>query len=146
VVEFTGKTFDSDIADVSLAIIDLAAPTPAGRSLTKRGTFPETAAWAPDGSRIVFGALDAPGATGDDLFEIRPDGTGLRRITNIAKQGGNATHPDVSADGKSVVFAATLPGESRTVLGLVDLAGGAVRPATGATYIEGVHPRLRPVP
>lgn len=146
VVEVASKSFDSDIADVSLAIIDLAAPTPAGRSLTKPGTFPETAAWARDGSRIVFGAFDAPGATGDDLFEMRPDGTGLRRITTLAKEGGNATHPDVSADGKSVVFAAQLPGETRTVLGLMDFADGDVRSATGATYIDGVHPRLRPVP
>ncbi len=147
VVELTGASVDSGVEDVSLAIIDVAAPTAAGRELIGAGRFPETAAWAPDGSVIVFAALEASGASGDDLYVIGADGQGLRRITTIADEGGNATHPDVSPDGSSVVFAARLPGESRTVLGLVDLDGGGdIVPAMGATFIEGVHPRLRPVP
>lgn len=144
VLEFASASVDSDIVDVSLAIIDLARPTAAGRALTERGTFPETAAWQRDGGRIVFAARPAPGAAGTDLFEIRPNGSGLRRLTNLTNEGGSATHPDVSADGTAIVFTAQRPGEGRTVLGQVNGSGGTVRSATGATYLDGVHPRLRP--
>jgi dipeptidyl aminopeptidase/acylaminoacyl peptidase len=146
VVQLTGISAVSDVEDVSLAIIDLAGPTPAGRELLGAGRFPETAAWAPDGSVIVFGALEAPGGGATDLFGIRPDGTGLRRITRLVAEGGSGTHPEVTADSASVVFAATLPGEDGSVLGQVDLNGGEITPATGDAFISGVHPRLRPVP
>lgn len=146
VVELTGTTIDSGVADVSLAMIDVTDPTPAGRELLGSGRFPETAAWAPDGSVIVFGALEAPGAGATDLYAIHPDGSGLRQVTTLAGIGGSATHPDVTADSGSVVFAATLPGEGETVLGQIDLEGGEVTPATGTSFVPGVHPRLRPVP
>jgi Tol biopolymer transport system component len=131
--------------DVSLAIINLAAPTPAGRELLGSGRFPETAAWAPDGSLIVFGALDGPGGSGLDLYAIHPDGTGLRQVTTLASEGGSATHPEVSADGTSVVFTATIPGVGGPVIGQIDLDGGEIVPAMGADFPSGVHPRLRPV-
>ena len=146
VVRLTGAGVDSDVQDVSLAIIDLAAPTPAGRELLGAGRFPETAAWAPDGSVIVFGALEAPGGDATDLFAIHPDGTGLRQVTRLVAEGGSATHPEVTADSAAVVFSATLPGADGQVLGRIDLAGGDVTPATGDAFILGVHPRLRPLP
>ena len=142
VVQLAGMTAASDVVDVSLAVIDVASPTPGGRELLGSERFPETAAWAPDGSIIVFGALEAAGASGTDLFAIRPDGTGLRRITRNA--GG--THPEVTRDSSAVIFAATRPGGSDTVLARVDIDGGEIISATGPAFIEGVHPRLRPVP
>jgi Tol biopolymer transport system component len=145
-VKLVTPSLEADVEDVSLVIIDLSAPTPGGRVLTEPGTFPETAAWAPDGSRIIFGALEAPDAMDKDLFEIRPDGTGLRRLTSLVAQGGSATHPEVTADGSAVVFAGRIPGEAVTVLGLVDLDSGEVTSATGAEFLQGVHPRLRPMP
>jgi Tol biopolymer transport system component len=146
VFQLDGATADLDVVDVSLAIIDVADPTPAGRELLGSGRFPETAAWAPDGSVIVFGALEEPGGAGLDLFAIRPDGSGLRQLTTLASEGGNATHPDITADSAAVIFTATLPGEDDSVLGQVDLDGGPVVPATGEAFIPGVHPRVRLVP
>jgi Tol biopolymer transport system component len=145
IVQLSGATMDSDVVDVSLAIIDLAAPTPAGRELLGSGRFPETATWAPDGSLIVFGALDEPGGSGPDLYAINPDGTGLRQVTTLASEGGSATQPEVTADGASVVFVATIVGIGGPVLGQIDLDGGEIIPATGAEFASGVHPRLRPV-
>lgn len=139
-------TADLDVVDVSLAIIDIEEPTPAGRELLGSGRFPETAAWAPDGSVIVFGALEEAGGGALDLFAIRPDGSGLRQLTTLASEGGSATHPDITTDSAAVVFTATVPGEEGSVLGQVDLDGGPVVPATGETFIPGVHPRVRPVP
>ena len=90
----------------------------------------------------MFGALETPGAPGTDLFSIRPDGTGLRQLT----RGAAGTHPEVTADSASVVFAANLPGQDGSVLGQVGLEGGEIASATGTGYVQGVHPRLRPIP
>lgn len=145
VVHRSGTAVSDDIVGVDLAIIELADPRPAGRRLVAPGLWPETAAWTPDGKEIVFAALPARGGEGKDLYAIRPDGTGLRRLTTLADQGGNATHPDVSPDGRIVVFSATLAGE-RPILASVPIAGGAWTQATLGEPVRGVHPRLRPAP
>ena len=145
VVALADAAVGSDIDDVSLAIIDVAAPSPAGRELIGSGRFPETAAWAPGGDEIVFAALAAAGsASGTDLYAIHPDGSGLRQITTLGDEGGNATHPDVSPDGSSVIFVATRPGSSESVLGQVPIGGGEVTPAISEDFLDGVHPRIRP--
>lgn len=147
VVALAGPTLESDVDDVSLAIIDVAAPTPAGRELIGAGRFPETAAWAPDGSLIVFAALESAGSSaGTDLYTIAPDGSGLRRITELTAEGGSATHPEVTNDGASVIFSATLADAGPAVLAEVAIGGGEVTPATGTEYLDGVHPRIRPQP
>lgn len=60
-------------------------------------------AWSPDGRWIVFESnRDAPpGATQTDLYVVRPDGTGLRRIT--ADRVLTAA-PSWSPDGRKVVY------------------------------------------
>lgn len=45
-------------------------------------TFYGTAAYAPDGKSIVF--AQAPAGAGADLYSMRPDGTGVVRLTNSA--------------------------------------------------------------
>ena len=141
VVELTSPAAGSDVEDVSLAVIDVRAPTPEGRELLGSKRFPETAAWSPDGNVIVFGALEAPGESGTSLYAIRPDGTDLRLITRDVP----ATHAEVSRDGSAVLFAATIPGRDGTVLAQVPIDGGEITPATGTEFIDGVHPRVRPV-
>ena len=145
VVEMAGTSADSEVVDVALAVVDVAEPRPAGRVLTKRGTFPETAAWVPSGDRIVFAALERPGSNATDLYAIAPDGSGLRRLTTLADEGGSATHPDVTLDGGAIVFAAALPGQDHA-LARVAIDGGEIEPALGDTFISGVHPRVRPLP
>jgi Tol biopolymer transport system component len=58
-------------------------------------TFP-----APNGS-IAF-AADAGSGSGSEIYSIRADGTGLRRLTHLA---GDATHPDWSPSGRRITFA-----------------------------------------
>jgi TolB protein len=57
--------------------------------------FDDMPAWSPDGSRIAFVRTD--GQT--RLYLIRPNGTGLRRLTSIS-----ASNPSWSPDGKRLVF------------------------------------------
>jgi Tol biopolymer transport system component len=46
-------------------------------------------------------AFTAPTEAGNQLFTVRPDGTGLRQITHVA---GDASNVDWSANGRHIVF------------------------------------------
>lgn len=66
-------------------------------------------AWSPDGDWIAFARLHEPhlGPTGStryrlDIYVIRADGTGIRRLTRRARTNSN---PAWSPDGKRIVFA-----------------------------------------
>jgi TolB protein len=54
--------------------------------------------WAPDGSRVVF-TNEYDGGT--DVYTVRPDGTGLTRLTTDPYQD---LYPRWSPDGKRIVF------------------------------------------
>jgi TolB protein len=58
--------------------------------------------WSPDGSKIVFNN-DVPLSVGD-IFTIRPDGTGLTRLTDVIPLGAADFRPDYSPDGTMIVF------------------------------------------
>jgi Tol biopolymer transport system component len=62
--------------------------------------------WAPDGSTILAGVNanfflpDQPA----NIVTIRPDGSGLRRLTNFTEVGVNAFAGSYSPDGRYIVF------------------------------------------
>jgi Tol biopolymer transport system component len=58
--------------------------------------------WSPDGSRIVFN--DKFTQAVGDVFTIRPDGTGLQRLTFVQEGGRADFRPDYSPDGTKIVF------------------------------------------
>jgi Tol biopolymer transport system component len=58
--------------------------------------------WSPDGSRIIFNN-DAHLNVGD-IYTIRPDGTGLTRLTNVIPLGEADSQPDYSPDGTMIAF------------------------------------------
>jgi TolB protein len=53
--------------------------------------------------RIAF-ASDRSGPGTQNLFSIRPDGTGLTQLTNFAADQGAASEPSWSPDGTAIVF------------------------------------------
>lgn len=59
-------------------------------------------AWSPDGRLIAFSRCTSY-ASGCSLWVVRPDGTGLRRLTDGTL---NATAPSWSPDGRRLVFEA----------------------------------------
>ena len=57
--------------------------------------------WSPEGGRIVFSRL----ADDDfDIYSIRPDGTGVARLTTAP---GNDSHPAWSPDGAHILFSSS---------------------------------------
>lgn len=68
--------------------------------------------WAPDGQRIVFASDRAPGSRWFQIYTIRIDGTGLRRLTAVAAQSedpawapsGQWIAYDVEAGGQPGIY------------------------------------------
>jgi hypothetical protein len=58
-------------------------------------------AWSPDGVWIAFRSSNGNG--GDSIFAVRPDGSGLRRLTDASDTRSDA-QPAWSPDGKRLYF------------------------------------------
>jgi Tol biopolymer transport system component len=115
------------------------------------GSYPD---WSPDGDRIIFAtrdkgwfintmtnhgkAVDWGGVTAD-LYTIRPDGSGLERITDASANGWDAGQPTWTPDGR-VIFTYTASHGPRLAFMEADGSGMEVR-STFAT-----HSRLRATP
>ena len=120
-----------------LWVMDLASKT--SSNLTNHHTGNFRPSWSPDGTWIAFTSdRDAQPGNNPGMWEhlqstgvyvIRPDGTGLRRIT---REGGVAGSPSWSSDGRRILFYATDPvgaylaksGRSRTELVSVEVTSG----------------------
>jgi Tol biopolymer transport system component len=59
--------------------------------------------WSPDGSRIAFNASAEPSPT-QNIWTIRPDGTGLTQLTTYDERGQATFHPTWSPDGSQILF------------------------------------------
>jgi Tol biopolymer transport system component len=58
--------------------------------------------WSPDGSLIIFNNKFTQPV--GDIYTIRPDGTGLHRLTFVQGHGQADYRPDYSPDGTKIVF------------------------------------------
>ena len=59
--------------------------------------------WSPDGSLIAFNASAEPSPT-QNIWTIRPDGTGLTQLTTYNERGQATFHPTWSPDGTQILF------------------------------------------
>jgi TolB protein len=59
--------------------------------------------WSPDGSLIAFNASAEPSPT-QNIYTIKPDGTGLEKLTNYNEDGQATFHPSWSPNGTRILF------------------------------------------
>ena len=105
--------------------------------LTRGGGWNGNPTWAPDGQWIMFdSSRDGPNAEARNLFLVRPDGTNIRRVTQLPHYNGQ---PSWAPDGKRVLFLVGRPeaagnifvmsadgSEQRQLTHWTDPKGGAV--------------------
>jgi Tol biopolymer transport system component len=87
------------------------------------------ASFSPDGQWIVFTSeRDAAGNGQADIWRVRPDGTGLERLTKDTSMEDAAA---LSPDGKSVAFVSTKGGARTANIWIMDVASKRARNLTG---------------
>lgn len=100
--------------------------------------------WSPDGRRLIFSMTVADG--NPELFVVRVDGTGLRRLTvtrGSTEVLGDDTMPDWSSDGRSVVFVSNREGRSSD-LWMMRPSGAMQRPVARRATTDDWNPRVSP--
>lgn len=148
-LELGGDGADADMTGDGLAVVDLALATPALQEIVPSDRLANNPDWSPAGDLIVFSAPGEGGEPGgklSDLWTVRPDGSGLSRVTDVASGGGSAIHPTFTPDGEAILFVLDDPAGGRLgVIASVRPDGSDLGPAT-PTSVTGTHPRLRPTP
>jgi Tol biopolymer transport system component len=87
------------------------------------------ASFSPDGQWIVFTSeRDAAGSGQADIYRVRPDGTGLERLT---KDSSMEDAGAVSPDGKLMAYVSTKGGARTANIWVMDLASRRARNLTG---------------
>jgi TolB protein len=104
------------------------SPPPDGTGIDDGPTF------TPDGKFIVFTRC-CPEGYGYSLWRINSDGTGLKDVTKepvVNGDGPSDTRPEVSPDGKRIVFNRCFP-DAPCLVATVNINGGNLRELTDNT-------------
>jgi Tol biopolymer transport system component len=149
VFEYTHANAQGHFDGVELTILDLA--TGATHKLTDYGLFANNPDWSPLGDVISFslpingvasGGPDGP----SDVAVINVDGTGLRRVTDVAEDGQIAVQPTITPAGDEIVFGLLDHAGAPMKMAIVPIAGGTPESVIATGPVEGYHPRLQPTP
>lgn len=133
------------LVDGRIGVADLTAEQPTFALVTPAGMGAMYPDWSPDGQRIVFvaGNTDPFFGTDDpnDLYTIRPDGTGLVRLTDRARGEPRFGTPTWTHADDTIVL--TLIDQGGFTLGAVEADGTGLRQLTlDGAPIPGAHPRV----
>ena len=120
---FDGRFYDT------LFDFDIGVMNADGSGLRRITSGPERdteASWSPDGSSIAFTRLQ-PGKRVPEIWVVRPDGTGLRRLTRA-----DAGDPKWSPDGRRIAFTRYLIGNPEIYV--MSSGGGGLRRLTRSRF------------
>jgi Tol biopolymer transport system component len=142
---------DENILSSSIAVVRAdGSEVDAPRIVTEPALFGSYPDWSPDGQRIVFNTYPIGSfqdtTKAQNLYTVRPDGTGLTQVTHFGENDARAVEPTWTPDGKRIIFVhiARDPNDPMGArrIAFVDADG------SNLTVLEwfGTHPRLRPTP
>ena len=97
--------------------------------------------WSPNGRHIAFGSTLA-GFDNPEVYRMRTDGSGLRRLTRTA-DGVWDDNPEYSPDGRTIVFSSNRGGADRDLYTMT-ANGGQVRELTGEDGVDEWFPTWTP--
>jgi Tol biopolymer transport system component len=147
--QWTDTSVNNTRTASAIGVIDLTTAHPEARRLTDWtlwATYPD---WHPTKDLIVFStrpwtALDLGPS---NLYTIRPDGSKMTALTDFTVGQSRAVQPSWTPDGKGIMFT-KVDGEGfgSPTMAVIDADGTGPRSATGAVWLVGTHPRLRPQP
>ncbi len=111
-----------------------ALVSPAGAQQPARAVYYSVPSWAPDGKTISFESnRDGEAA----VYTIRPDGTGLRRLT---PPGSLGEQPNWSVDGRTIVFTSNRGSVRQLYLMKPDGSDAVALPGTTNGFLSAFAP------
>jgi Tol biopolymer transport system component len=122
----TPGPLDEDSPPPPQRIYTAAVDGSGARAITPRRVFPVDPDWSPDGTRLVYTEIRAPGRTADNrLMLINADGTGRRTLTSY--RAINALNPKWMPDGQTIVFERARESGRRSAIMAMPAGGGSPR-------------------
>ena len=140
-------------SETVIGVIDLDAPDAAPTEITDAGLWAGYPFWHPTEDLLVFrtNPFDASSQTlldpsaPSNLYTIRPDGSGLTRVTDHPVDGPIVRGPSWTPDGQRIVFGRLTSPNADEELRIIDATGDNEASATGDVITIG-EGRWRPTP
>ena len=144
VVHLPEATAEAEPDGGAIGVVDLDDAKPEVTFLMDFETFAQSPDWSPTDDLIAFAQPSGPEGAQADIVAVRPDGSGRRLITDVAKDGAAAVQPAFTSDGQRLLFILTRAGKQESVMAVVGVDGSNLGPIGGSDYRDGSHARLRP--